>query len=158
MRVIFKHRFHRNKVLSLHLGDIADAPSYISPHPVGIVVNPSNIGLQGSKNKSYWMFSGRKNVDTRLHELCGPDLQRACDEIDDKAKPRHIGAFARTPAFNWTQVDSIVHVVTPRMNEIIRNDNDKKHSETKTFYKALEECYSAPLLLAYANKLESVAR
>ena len=46
----------------------------LSKSPADAVVSCANMTLCGSVNKSYWMFAGRKNVETRIHEEAGPAL------------------------------------------------------------------------------------
>ena len=105
------------------------------------------------------MFVGRRNVDTALHVANGPELQRACDLIDEGEKPG-VGEFVVTPSFGGfkTRASSIAHVVAPRMTEPIRNDLDKLEStEAKNFTLQLSNCYRGPLAYAKEQGLSSIA-
>ena len=98
------------------LNDPVLGGSFCSPD---ILVNPSNIGLKGSYNKNYWMFMGRKNVDTAIHVAAGRQLQQHCDQRSEEAV--QAGDCVITPSFKLLAshgIKKLAHVVTPRMDAL----------------------------------------
>lgn len=92
-----------------------------------ILVNCSNKGLNGSHNlKAYWMFAGRKNVDTAIHNFAGPQLQQDCDSIDFKlsscSDPTSTARYTKcdigevwiTLAYGGLKSKVVAHTVSPR--------------------------------------------
>lgn len=115
-RFIFKSRV----VLEIMQADLTEVPC-------DILVNCSNKGLSGSQNlKAYWMFAGRKNVDTAIHNLAGPQLQQDCDRIDYKLTSSSdptttarytkcdIGEVWITLAHGGLKSKVVAHTVSPR--------------------------------------------
>ena len=96
-----------------------------------ILVNCSNKGLNGSQNqKAYWMFAGRGNVDTAIHKLAGPELQRDCNSIDYKfsslSDPNSTARFTKcdvgevwiTLAYGGLKSKVVAHTVSPRYYDV----------------------------------------
>ena len=115
-RFIFKSRI----VLEIMQADLTEVSC-------DILVNCSNKGLNGSQNlKAYWMFAGRKNVDTAIHNLAGPQLQQDCDSIDYKLTSSvdpnttarytkcDIGEVWITLAHGGLKSKVVAHTVSPR--------------------------------------------
>eukprot|EP01036_Dinobryon_divergens_P027613 gene27613-36415_t len=115
-RFIFKSRI----VLEIMQADLTEVSC-------DILVNCSNKGLTGSQNlKAYWMFAGRKNVDTAIHNLAGPQLQQDCDSIDYKLTSSvdpnttarytkcDIGEVWITLAHGGLKSKVVAHTVSPR--------------------------------------------
>lgn len=116
-------------------GDI----SQLSDH-YDAIVNCSNLSLSGSENqKAYWMFSGRKNVDTAIHAAAGPALLAACLSIPEiKNGVRcEIGQCKSTPACGKIKSKYIIHTVGPRDGDSPDRTYDLlRSSYYSTFYEA----------------------
>ena len=70
-----------------------------------------------------------------------------------------VGGFACTPSFGTytNQTPLIAHVVTPRMNELIRADLERQQTEeARSFMKQLTLCYQNPLEYARNEGIASV--
>ena len=103
------------------------------PHPE-LLVNPSNIGLQGSRNYNYWMFMGRKNVDTAIHAAAGKELQHHCDNFVVN-KATKAGDCVITPSFNLLSshgIQRLAHVVTPRLTALSSVEDSAEGVQLKT--------------------------
>lgn len=119
-----------------------------------MVVNCSNIALSGSKNlKSYWMFAGRRNVDSAIHVAAGPQLQLDCDAIPilDKHVSNivkcDIGHVWVTRGSGDLKAKFVAHTVAPRNYDL----NEKSCSEL------LRSCYFASLRAATVLNLKGIA-
>ena len=116
-----------------------------------VLVNCSNSSMSGSFNqKSYWMFAGRKNVDTALHQAAGPQLLEACLSFPEiKTGVRcEIGQSKITNAFGSVNSKYIVHTVGPRYN------NNQNFQLTNNL---LVSCYFSSLVLADTVGSKSIA-
>lgn len=107
-------KLHQNRVInvSIVIGDIVKLP-----HKHDAIVNCSNLSLSGSfQQKSYWMFAGRKNVDTSIQNVCGPKLLEACLNFPLIASHKrcNVGDAVVTPAFDFIGTKYIIHTVGPR--------------------------------------------
>jgi O-acetyl-ADP-ribose deacetylase (regulator of RNase III) len=136
------------------------------------LVNCTNAAMYGSRNVSYWMFAGRKNTDTVIHQQAGPSLQRACDalpvvdRVGNIAVKCRIGSAVITNAFNLSSSDPldkvcdeansssgqcdgirrIIHTVAPRYVSSLHADATSDAAQT--FRQQLQSCYQSCLLAA----------
>lgn len=62
----------------------------ITEEPCDAIVSSANNYLSGSVNTSYWMFNGRKNVETRIFEMCGSELSTELASISPAENRKHI--------------------------------------------------------------------
>ena len=102
----------------------------VSSIPCDIILNCSNKGLSGSTNlTAYWMFAGRKNVDTSIHNLAGPQLQLDCNSIVFKNATRSnndagryvkcdVGEVWITCSSGQLQSKFVAHTVSPRYYDV----------------------------------------
>ncbi len=126
--------------LNIRLIDIMESDS-------DIIVNPSNIGLLGSTNKNYWMFTGRKNVDTAVHSKAGSLLQKECNKLSNLAQNPGDGVLTSSYKLEKNGTKKIAFVVTPRMTTIVQNALDNSQ-EGLLFQKQLKACFKFPLQAA----------
>ena len=135
--------------LSVKLIDIIESES-------DLIVNPSNIGLLGSTNKNYWMFTGRKNVDTAIHSAAGSLLQKECNNLSNLAQNPGDGVLTNSFKLEKNGIKKIAFVVTPRMTTIVQNALDNSE-EGLLFQKQLKACFKYPLQAADEHGYESIS-
>ena len=118
---------------------------------IGLVV-PSNRHMCGNANKTAWFFSGRKNVDGRVREVCGPELAREVQQAKSRADTPEGGAFLEpgavrvTSAPNLRCISKLLHVVGP----------SSSRRDTGAVLGQLERVYSGALLKGDALGLRAL--
>merc|ERR1711871_39731 len=110
--------------------------------------------MGGSRNNNYWMFMGRKNVDT-ANAAAGKELQNHCDNfmINQATKA---GDCVITPSFNLQSshgIQRLAHVVTPRMTALSSVEDSAEGIQLKS---ELQRCYFSPLMACDEAKLLSI--
>lgn len=114
------------------------------PMDYDALVVPTNSFLCGSKNKGYWLFRARKNVETRVHEKAGSALQKELDTsvpfLNEESKIKgKVGDVIRTSAYgDLKHMKSLYHVVVPRTYS----------TQTPKHIDELRECYQKVLEIA----------
>ena len=127
----------------------ADTASALSGNN-GMVV-PSNRHMCGNANKTAWFFSGRKNVDGRVREECGPELLQEIQQAKLRAGTSKGGAFLEpgqvhvTSAPNISCVSKLLHVIGPSSS-----------AEPGAVLRQLESVYSDVLLKGDALGLRAL--
>jgi len=116
--------------IQILLGDITTLP-----FPVDAMVNAANTKLAGGGG-----------VDGAIHLAAGPELHKACMQLDGCP----VGEVKATKAFNLAKrgVKIIIHTVAPNCNVAAQNSRREE---------LLKNCWQNSLALAEQEELKSIA-
>ena len=75
------------------------------------IATSTNPRLEGTRQSSFWRFSGRKNADGAIRSAGGPELARATFRLAASAAPLAPGSAVATAAGGQLKAQWVIHCV-----------------------------------------------